>query len=117
MTVEAAPDAVLNVLVQRDCLGGERVVELQLPRPVRSDDLARVDPGARCEVLSELPRPFFRVDVPGRFLLTGIVGDARVRFTVRLALRDRALDTALAAARALLAAPEGEVVRSAVVQS
>ncbi len=81
--------------VLRDCLGGDRIVEVELPRPVLLGDLDRVRGVGRREVLSSLPRAFFRLDVPGRFLLTGIVGDPRVRFTVRLAMRERATEVAL----------------------
>lgn len=93
-----------TVLVQRDCLGGERVVELLLPRPVTMEDLERVEGVARREVLTQLPRPFFRLDVPGRFLLTGIVGDALLRFTVRLAARETALELASRTAQRMVAA-------------
>jgi hypothetical protein len=81
--------------VLRDCLGGDRVVEVELPRPVLIADLDHVRGVGRREVLLSLPRPFFRLDVPGRFLVTGILGETRVRFTVRLAVRDRATEIAL----------------------
>ncbi|MEC7524155.1 MAG: hypothetical protein VYE22_30015 [Myxococcota bacterium] len=93
----------MKVLVQRDCLGGERIVEIELPRPVRLEDLDRIEGVETRTVLAHLPRPFFRLDVPGRFLLTGIVSDPRVRFTVRMAVRDRALELALEAAERLAA--------------
>ena len=85
----------LEVLVQRDCLGGERVVEIRLPTPVDLEALDRVEGVTKREILSNLPRPFFRLDVKGRFLLSGIIGDPKVRFTVRLALRDTAVEVAL----------------------
>lgn len=92
----------MKVLLQRDCLGGERVVEIELPRPVRLEDLDRVEGVDSRTVLTHLPRPFFRLDVPGRFLLTGIVEDPKVRFTVRMAVRDEALALALAAAERMI---------------
>ncbi len=95
----------VSVLVQRDCLGGDRIVELKLPRAVALPDLDRVDGVVTRVVLSELPRPFFKLDVPGRFLLTGIIGDPRIRVTVRLSVRDRAVPTAIDVARSLLAGP------------
>ncbi|MEW5850607.1 MAG: hypothetical protein AB2A00_17610 [Myxococcota bacterium] len=93
----------VTLLVQRDCLGGERVVELQLPRPVRLEDLDVVEGVVHREVLTSLPRPFFRLDVPGRFLLTGIVSDPRLRFTVRMAARERAVELALETAQRMVA--------------
>ena len=84
----------MEVVLTRDCLGGDRIVELQLPRGVALADLDRVEGVTSRTVLAELPRPFFRLDVPGAFLLTGIVGEPRVRFTVRLAARERAVELA-----------------------
>lgn len=92
----------ISVLVHRDCLGGERIVEVMLPRGMQLEDLDRLQLEGRREVLDHLPRPFVRYDVPGHFLITGIVSDPRVRFTVRLALRDRAVEVALEASRKMM---------------
>ncbi len=89
----------IAVLVQKDCLGGERIVELRLPRAVGLADLDAVEGVATRIVLENLPRPFFKLDAPGRYLVTGIVGDDRIRVTVRLALRDAAVPTALEVGR------------------
>jgi hypothetical protein len=97
------PDAP-RVTLSKDCLGGDRVVDVELPRVVEAADLDRVDGVGTRTVLVSLPRPFFRLDVPGRFLLTGIVGEARVRFTVRRALRESAVDVALGASHRMLGA-------------
>lgn len=96
-------ESEVRVLVLRDCLGGERVVELMLPRAVELGDLDRVEGVTSRVLLADLPRPFFKLDAPGRYLVSGILGDARVRVTVRLALRDGAVPTALAVAQAMLA--------------
>ena len=93
----------IQVLLRRDCLGGERIVELQLPRAVLLADLDAVLGVATRVILSELPRPFYKLDAPGRYLVTGILGDPRVRVTVRLALRDSAEQTAVAIGQAMLA--------------
>lgn len=92
----------MKVLLQRDCLGGERVVEIELPRPVALGDLDRLENVTRREVLDHLPRPFFRIDVAGQFLLTGILFSPHVRFTVRLARRESAREVAIAAAKRLV---------------
>lgn len=97
-----AQRAALEVTILKDCLGGERIVEVQLPRGLRREDLERLDGVERCEVLSGLPRPFVRVDVPGMFLLTGILEDARVRFTVRRGVRERARELATTAAQRMV---------------
>jgi len=86
----------MQVLIQRDCLGGDRLIEVQLPRAVALLDLDRVEGCTQRTVLSSLPRPFFRLDVPGSFSLSGIIGERRLRFTVRLAVRERATELALA---------------------
>lgn len=88
-----------QVVVKRDCFGGERIVEIRMPAAVTLEALDRIA-GART-VLSQLPRPFFRIDVPGHYLVSGILGDTLVRFTVRLAIRDDAVEHALAGARRL----------------
>jgi hypothetical protein len=93
----------LEVVVQRDCLGGERVVELILPRAPVEDDLGALVGASSVQILRTAPRPFFRVDVPGKYLVTGILRDRRVRFTVRLAQREHALELALAGGRSLCA--------------
>lgn len=92
-----------EVVLMRDCLGGERVVEIELADGLRRDALERLDGSGTLMVLDSLPKPFARYDRPGFFLLTGIVGERRVRFTMRLAHRDRAEETALAVARELAA--------------
>lgn len=88
-----------QVLVKRDCFGGERIVEVRLGGPVHADVLDRL--GGQKTVLAQLARPFYRVDVPGKYLVSGILGDSVVRFTVRLAVRDQAVELALDGARTL----------------
>ena len=92
----------MEVLVQKDCLGGERKIEVRLPRAVELPDLDRVEGCEQRTVLHSLPRPFFRLDVPGSFSLSGIIGEPRVRFTVRLAVRERAVELALAACERMM---------------
>ena len=92
----------MRVLLQRDCLGGERIVDIELPRPVQVADLDRIEGYTTRTVLEKLPRPLFRVEVPGRFLVSGVIGDARVRFTVRLVVREQAQQLALEAAEKML---------------
>ena len=76
----------------RDCLGGDRIVEVIFPRGVTEHDLERLQGVKSRQILHQLPRPFFRLDVPGSFLVSGILSERRVRFTVRLSVRDRAVD-------------------------
>lgn len=92
----------MRIALTKDCLGGERIVDIILPRGVRTEDLDRIRGAARKLVLEHLPRPLFRIEVPGRYLVSGAVGDARVRFTVRLALRDEATDAAQTEARHMI---------------
>lgn len=92
----------MRVLLQRDCLGGERLVDIELPRAVRREDLLRLE-GQKITLLDHLPRPLFRVDVSGKYLVSGVLGERRVRFTVRLAVRDRAEELALDGARRMVA--------------
>ena len=94
----------IEVLLQRDCHGGQQIVELRLPRPVTLEDLGAVEGVQTRVLLSDLPRPFYKLDAPGRYLVTGILGDPRVRVTVRLARRAEAVPIALTVAKAMLAA-------------
>lgn len=87
-----------------DCFGDHRVVEVSLPRGVRAEDLERVTCAGTRTVLKGLPRPLFRLDCGGAFLLTGIVGDARVRFTLRRAAVSRAEQVVARAVAELLGA-------------
>lgn len=95
-------DPDIELLVQRDCLGGERVIEVRLPEPVQELWLSQIEGGATPVILRSAPRPFFRVDVPGSYLLSGVVGDRRVRYTVRVARRNEARALATAGARNLV---------------
>ena len=96
-----AMDRGPEVLVKRDCFGGERIIELRLAAPITEEGLDRL--GGQKTVLRQLPRPLYRVDVPGHYLVSGILGDDVVRFTVRLVARDHAMEFALAGARKLAA--------------
>lgn len=97
--MSAAED--LEIVIQRDCLGGERVVELLLPRAPVEEDLGALVGASSVQILRTAPRRFFRVDVPGKYLVTGILSDRRVRFTVRLAQREHALELAMDGGRRL----------------
>jgi len=90
------------VATSRDCFGGEVLIEVTLPRGIERADLERVRGAASLEVLDGFPRPFFRIDVPGRFLLTGLLLTTSVRVTVRQVHRDRAFEVAQEAARELM---------------
>lgn len=91
-----------EVISMRDCLGGERVVEVELAEGLRREPLERLTAvDGTLLILDSLPRPFARFDRPGFFLLTGILGERRVRFTMRLAHRESATQTALEVAREL----------------
>ena len=94
------------VAVMRDCLGGERVVEIDLSQSLTRaavERLAAQTEGAVLLLMDDLPRPFVRMDVPGAYLLTGVLGAERVRFTMRLAVVASAEETVLAVAQQLAA--------------
>ena len=92
----------LRLIVQRDCIGGERIIDIEFPRGIERENLDRVEGVGTRVVLEDLPQPLFRLDVPGRFLISGVLSARRVRFTVRMALRDAAAEVALAEARNML---------------
>lgn len=94
----------MRVLLRKDCLGGEKIVDIELPRPVAAADLDRLRDVRSRQVFESFPKPFFRVDVEKRFLLTGVLGEAQVRFTVRVNIAQAADEVALAGAHELLGA-------------
>lgn len=105
--MNAAPtaDALPRVTLRKDCLGGEKIVDVDFGQPLgmaHLDEVSSAFADVQRTILADLPRPFFRLDVHGRFVLTGIIGDASARFTVRRHLDEDANDVALGAARTML---------------
>jgi hypothetical protein len=94
----------LQIVVQRDCLGGERIVEVLLPRPVDEAGYRRLGQLGAAVLFSALPRPFFRVEVAGAYQASGVLGERRVRFTVRVTARERASAIVQEACRRLASA-------------
>lgn len=92
----------LRVVLRKDCAGGEKIVDMELPRGVTEADLDRLRGVRSRQVLTSFPVPLFRVDCEGRFLLSGVLNDKRVRFTVRRNAAERSDVIAIAGARELL---------------
>lgn len=92
----------MRVVLRKDCLGGEKVVDIELPRPVAAEDLDRFSGVRIKQIFSSFPKPFFRLDVTHRFLVTGVIGESIVRFTVRQSVADAADEVARAGAAELL---------------
>ena len=76
------PYSLLSILLH-SLLEGNSIVEVLLPEGLTVEDLDRLSGVESKTILQDLPRPFFRIDCPGRFLLTGIVGNPKLRFTMR----------------------------------
>lgn len=85
-----------------DCFGDHRIVEVTLPQPIALTNLQYLSHVSQCTILKDLPRPFFRIDCNQRFLLTGIVNDPRLRFTLREAAVPQAQTIVLQAVAELL---------------
>lgn len=101
----ATSGAQPRVTLRKDCLGGEKIVDVDFGEPLAMahlDEVSSAYSDVQRTILVDLPRPFFRVDVHGRFLLTGILGDASARFTVRRHLDEDASEVAIAAARTMM---------------
>ena len=92
----------LDLVMVVDCFGDHRIVEVNLPQSMALVNLKRLTNVERQTILHDLPRPFFRIDCPGRFLLTGIIGDPKVRFTLRQATLAKAREMVTQAIRELL---------------
>ncbi|MEM6449587.1 MAG: hypothetical protein AAF703_04645 [Cyanobacteria bacterium P01_D01_bin.105] len=95
----------IPLILISDCFGDHRIVEVTLPRPVTLADLPNLSNVSQCTVLKDLPRPFFRLDCPQRFLLTGIANEPRVRFTLRAAAITQAESIVLQAIAELMGLP------------
>lgn len=93
----------LNITLITDCFGEHRIVEVFLPRSIAISDLEKLPNVSSKTILQDLPRPFFRVDCPGKFLLTGIIGDGKLRFTLRRAVASTSRDIILQALSQLYA--------------
>lgn len=102
-TTETLRIDALDIVMMIDCFGDHRIVEVTLPDPVPLEALQRLTGVGQQTVLRNLPKPFFRIDCPGRFLLTGIVGTSKVRFTLRQAALENAREIVLSAVYELLA--------------
>ena len=79
----------LEVLMVTDCFGDKRIVEVFLPQTILLSHLDKLSGVKTKTILQDLPRPFFRIDCPGRYLLTGIIGDRKLRFTLRRVVVDK----------------------------
>jgi len=95
-----------------DCFGDRAIVEVTLPEAIALTHLEQLSGISQQTILRDLPRPFFRIDCAGRFLLTGIVGDPKVRFTLRKAVIPQACDIVSHAVRELLGLAPVSVVPS-----
>ncbi len=79
----------LEILMVTDCFGDKRIVEVFLPQAILISNLDKLSGVESKTILQDLPRPFFRIDCPGRYLLTGIISDRKLRFTLRRAVADK----------------------------
>lgn len=81
--IESLQVQKLEIVIVSDCFGDRRIVEVFLPENITGINLDRLSGVQQKTILHDLPRPFFRIDCPGKFLLTGIIGDRKLRFTLR----------------------------------
>ena len=102
-TTETLRIDTLDIVMMIDCFGDHRIVEVTLPDSVPLEALQRLTGVGQRTILMDLPKPFFRIDCPGRFLLTGIVGTPKVRFTLRQAALEHAREIVVSAICELLA--------------
>lgn len=85
-----------------DCFGDRKIVEVILPRAIALADLDRLSNVTEQTILHNLPRPFFRIDCVGHFLLTGIANDPKIRFVLR--------QSAVSRSRAIVLQAVGELL-------
>ena len=87
----------LDISMVTDCFGDKRIIEVVLSQGVLIPDLDKLSNVGNKTILEDLPRPFFRIDCPGKYLLTGIIGDRKLRFTLRRVVADKSREIVLQA--------------------
>lgn len=58
----------------KDCFGEETKIDYNFSRPIDSALIEVLKRKYPVEIFSEFPRPFVRINLPEKFLLTGVVG-------------------------------------------
>jgi hypothetical protein len=67
----------------KDCFGEETMISYSLPKPADDQFLEIIGRLYSVELFQEFPRPFFRCNVQGHFLLTGVIGLDKIKITFR----------------------------------
>jgi hypothetical protein len=67
----------------KDCFGEETMISYCLSKPADSLFVENIRKLFPIELFQEFPRPFFRSNVSGHFLLTGVIGLDKVKITFR----------------------------------
>ena len=72
-----------SAVVRDDCFRDPRITVYSLPRALTRLDLTLLRPFGRVHVFDRFTRPFFHMDVPSLFIITGVVGDREIRVTFK----------------------------------
>ena len=77
------PNTMWSAVEREDCFRDPRITVYTLPRPVKRQDLTMLRPFGPVSFFENFSRPFFRMDRPSLFLLTGVIGSAEIRVTFK----------------------------------
>lgn len=67
----------------KDCFGEETMINYTLTKPADSSLLEMIKKNYTVELFNEFPKPFFRSNNFGRFMLTGVLGLDLIKVTYR----------------------------------
>lgn len=72
------------------CLDGSHVREFVLDAPLARADIVRlVQPGEAFVFLETLPKPFFKIEQPGHYIVKGVQGNRTLRVTLSGVAREQ----------------------------
>lgn len=66
-----------------DCLGRSDIREVQFDQPVSEDFIRHLESFGNLSYFKDFPRPFYLLDVAGRFTFRGVEGTDRGRLTIK----------------------------------
>lgn len=77
------PMSMWSAVQREDCFRDPRITVYTLPRGIRRSDLELLRPFGPISVFEKFSRPFFKLDRPFLFALTGILGSPEIRVTFK----------------------------------
>ena len=73
---------VVNAKLLEDCLDKTIVKELHLSEPIDEPLMRRLAVEAKLQYFPDFPKPYFRIDRSGHYVIQGSVGNSHFRITI-----------------------------------